>query len=86
MNRFNILRIDFQGALKIHYREIYDYHKSLGKSLSQLDLHFLFGAFPSICINSGGKVSCEPHRDQHNLGKLCPSTEFLFALVDFSSF
>ncbi|KAI5479874.1 hypothetical protein MNV49_002432 [Pseudohyphozyma bogoriensis] len=43
---------------------------SLADALAKVNLHFLFGAFASFCLNTGGKVACLPHRDYHNLG-LC---------------
>lgn len=55
-------------SLETHYPAVYEYHRELAVTLAGRGLSFLFGAYASFCINSGGRVACLPHRDKHNLG------------------
>jgi hypothetical protein len=56
------------SSLETHYPLLFEYHRQLATSLAFVGLYFLFGAFASFCINSGDRVACLPHRDNHNLG------------------
>ncbi|ORY89419.1 hypothetical protein BCR35DRAFT_350410 [Leucosporidium creatinivorum] len=74
---FSRFRGHVSRTLQTHYPGVYEYHRSLATNLLARGLHFLFGAFCSFCLNTGGKVATLPHRDKHNLGPgLCGIVPF----------
>lgn len=55
-------------CLEVNYPKLFEYHRNLAATLAAVSLYFLFGAFASFCLNTGGRVACLRHRDGHNLG------------------
>ncbi|KAK4700200.1 hypothetical protein P7C70_g6050, partial [Phenoliferia sp. Uapishka_3] len=64
----SLARQHVSSVFENHYGDVYAYYKSTALFLLAHSFHFLFGAFTSFTLNTGGSVICKRHIDGLNLG------------------